>query len=175
MKQKEQHRIVVFITCMTAFLFIVMSGSTVASEVYSWTDKDGVVHFGDRPPEGQESRTIVIPQAKSSGIDDPKPGPESTSPQNSSDTANVRGDEEAPTRSLADQMRDQMALDRKIKRENTEEMDRACAKHRQRLAQIEPSRRVFYTDEKGQTVRMDDQERVGLIEEDKEFIAENCK
>jgi len=40
---------------------------------------------------------------------------------------------------------------------------------------MEPSRRVFYTDESGQTVRMDDEERVSLVKEDKEFIAKNCK
>jgi hypothetical protein len=43
------------------------------------------------------------------------------------------------------------------------------------LEQIEPSRRVFYTDESGETVRLDDERRVGLVEESKAFLAGNCK
>ena len=77
--------------------------------------------------------------------------------------------------SLADQRREQMTTDREKKRETREELERMCAKHRQRLTQMEPARRVFYTDENGQSVRMDDDLRISLIEEDKAFIAENCK
>lgn len=31
-----------------------------AAGVYKWTDKDGIVHFGDRQPVGQQSETIDI-------------------------------------------------------------------------------------------------------------------
>jgi hypothetical protein len=149
---------------MTAFLLGSISGSTVAGEVYSWTDENGVVHFGDRPPAGQDVRTIVIPETATNlngSRAESSPGPP--------------GKEEMAPKSLGDQKRDQMAKDRKEYREKSEENERLCAKHRQRLTRMEPVRRVIYTDEKGETVRMDDVERVKLVKEDKDFIAENCK
>ena len=50
-----------------------------------------------------------------------------------------------------------------------------CAYHRQQLADMEPARRVYYTNEQGQRVRMDDDERVALIEESNSYVAENCQ
>ena len=178
MKQYIQHRIVVFLTCMAAFLLGTVSGSTMAGEIYSWTDENGVVHFGDRSPEGQNVRTIVIPETHSSDISGASATPETASNLNDSQAESnpgTPGNEEIPPKSLADQKRDQMAKDRKENREKSEENKRKCAQHRQRLAHMEPSRRVIYTDEKGQSVRMDDVERISMVNEDKDFIAENCK
>jgi hypothetical protein len=178
MKQNTQHRIVVFLTCMAALLPGVIGGNAVADEIYRWTDENGVVHFGDRPPEGQKTQTIVIPEAQRAGDARPYPSPDDTQPGNDSSAANAPnapGEEEAAPLSLADQRRAQLATDRKDKRETREEMERMCAQHRKRLTQMEPARRVFYTNEDGQSVRMDDELRVNLIEEDKAFIAENCK
>jgi hypothetical protein len=39
---------------------------------------------------------------------------------------------------------------------------------------MEPARRVYYKDENGQEVRMDDNQRMSLIEESRNYIAENC-
>jgi len=63
----------------------------------------------------------------------------------------------------------------KIRKEAEAVTKELCAKHQQRLTQMEPARRVFYTNEKGESVRMDDNQRMELIKEDKEFIAKNCK
>ena len=173
MKHNKQHGIVVFLICMTALLLGVISGNAVANEVFKWTDENGVVHFGDRPPEGQKTQIIDIPQAHTRANpspDDAQPGSDSSA----ADATSLPGEEEAAPLSLADQRREQIATDRQEKREAREETERMCAKHRQRLTQMEPARRVFYTDETGQSVRMDDDVRMGLIAEDKAFIAENC-
>jgi hypothetical protein len=177
MKHNKQLGIVVFLICMTVLLLGVISGNAVANEVFKWTDENGVVHFGDRPPEGQKTQTIDIPQAPRSGNagansspDDAQPGSDSST----ADTTSLPGEEEAAPVSLADQRREQIATNRQEKREAREETEQKCAKHRQRLTQMEPARRVFYTDETGQSVRMDDDVRMGLIAEDKAFIAENC-
>jgi hypothetical protein len=178
MKQKIQHRMVVFLTSMAVLLLSVISGNAVAGEIYSWTDKNGVVHFGDRPPEGQKTQIVVVPQAPRSSNAWANPSPDDAQPGSDSSAADATKlpdeEEEAPM-SLADQRREQLAKDRKEKREAGEEMERMCAKHRRRLTQMEPARRVFYTDEKGQSVRMDDDLRLELIEEDKAYIAENCE
>ena len=178
MKQQQQYKIVVFLTCMMALLVSAMSGSVAAQEVFSWTDENGVMHFSDRPPEGQKTQTIVIPKAQSPRSTGTNPSPDDTRPGSDSSAANAPnapGEKDTAPMSLADQRREQMATDREEKRETREELERMCAKHRQRLTQMEPARRVFYTDENGQSVRMDDDLRISLIEEDKAFIAENCK
>lgn len=49
-------------TCLAAALLLAVSGISGAGNVYRWTDSKGVVHFGDRPPEGARARDIsVIP------------------------------------------------------------------------------------------------------------------
>ena len=178
MKHNKQHGILVFLICMTALLLGVISGNAVANEVFKWTDENGVVHFGDRPPEGQKTQIIDIPQAPRSGNAGANSSPDEAQPGSDSsaaDATSTPGEQDSAPLSLADQRREQIATNREEKREAREETERMCAKHRRRLTQMEPSRRVFYTDEKGQSVRMDDELRISLVEEDKAFIAENCK
>ena len=178
MKQNIQHRIVVFLTCTAAILLSVIGGNTIADEVFKWTDENGVVHFGDRPPEGQKTQTIAIPQSYRPGSSGADPSPDDSQPGNDSNAADapdVAGEQETVPLSLADQKREQIATERRERREAREETEQKCAKHRKRLTQMEPARRVFYTDENGQSVRMDDDVRMDLIEEDKVFIAKNCK
>ena len=67
-----------------------------------------------------------------------------------------------------------MANERKERAEAQAEMEIMCQKHSKRLTQMEPARRVFYTNEQGESVRMDDDLRTKLIEEDKSYISENC-
>jgi hypothetical protein len=178
MKQNIKHRIVVFLTCTAAILLSVIGGNTLADEVFRWTDENGVVHFGDRPPEGQKTQTIVLPQTHRSGSAGTGPSPDDAQPGGDSNAAaapEVSGEQETVPLSLADQRREQIATERKERRETREETERMCAQHQKRLTQMEPARRVFYTDEHGQSVRMDDDVRMDLIEEDKAFIAKNCK
>jgi hypothetical protein len=178
MKHNNQHGIVALLICMTALLLGVISGNAVANEVFKWTDENGVVHFGDRPPEGQNTQIIDIPQAPRSSNALANPSPDDAQPGSDSsaaDATKLPGEEEEAPLSLADQRREQIATNRQEKREAREETEQMCAKHRQRLTQMEPARRVFYTDETGQSVRMDDDVRMDLIAEDKAFIAENCK
>ena len=63
---------------------------------------------------------------------------------------------------------------RKAQQEKNAERQRICLQATDQLAQIEPSRRVFYTDESGETTRLDDEERVRMVEESKNLIAEYC-
>ena len=139
--------------------------SVAATEVFTWTDQDGIVHFSDTPLPNAESQKIEVEGAS----------PSSEAPAASTAASSQPPAGESP-QSAAQQRREQIAEDRQERREAKAEIDQLCAKHRQRLAQMEPGRRrVFYTNEKGESVRMDDDQRMGLIKEDKEFIAKNCE
>ena len=178
MKQPQYSRFVLLLTCTTLLLLSILSANTIANEVYTWTDADGVVHYGDKAPRGQEAQTITIRESSrlNTTVDDSADGdtqPDTVSAAENTDDSDAQ--ESIPEQSIADAKREEIAKSRMERREKKAEMDRTCAKHSERLASIEPNRRVFYEDESGETVRMDDQERVDLIEESKDFIAENCQ
>ena len=83
-------------------------------------------------------------------------------------------EEEMPL-TAAQQRRQEIAERRQAMQERQAETQVMCERHRQRLEQMEPARRVYYRDENGQEVRMDDVQRVSLIEESREYVAENCQ
>ena len=168
---KLGYRTEILIILATGFASAWIS-SAAATEVYTWTDKDGIVHYSDAPLNDGESQKIEVEGAYPPGTTDAYPSSEeSAAPATVSSQA---GDGESP-QSAAQQRREQIAESREERREAKAENDQLCAKHRQRLTQVEPARRVFYTNEKGESVRMDDDRRMELIEEDKEFIAKNCE
>lgn len=160
-------------------ILILIAGLTsmemLAAEVFSWTDKNGVVHYTDTPPDGQVAQTIDIHEPPRPDASDVYPLPVA-SDVSSVDTSEDGVPEQAPEPlTPAQEKRKKMDEQREKYRKEQAEASASCEKHRQRLAQMEPSRRVFYTDEAGETVRMDDEQRVGLVEESREFISKNCK
>jgi len=169
---KLGYRTEILLILATGFAWALIS-SAAATEVYTWTDQDGIVHYSDTPPNEAGSQKIEVEGAYrpgTSGAD-----PTSAEPTAVAATPSQTPDGESP-QSAAQQRREQIAENREERREAQAENDQLCAKHRQRLTQMEPGRRrVFYTNEKGESVRMDDDQRMGLIKEDKEFIAKNCE
>lgn len=151
-------------------LAVMLAGGPLgAAEVYTWTDEDGVKHFSDKPRTDGQSETIEAEEAYRPGTADVYP-----QPAEAAEAAAADATAEAPV-SPAAARREELAREREQRREAKAELDGQCAQHRQRLEQIEPSRRVFHTDESGETVRLDDEERVRLVEESKAFLAKNCQ
>jgi len=170
-----KHRTAIFIT-IVAGLVCASNVAASATEVYTWTDENGVLHFSDSPPDDGDSKKISVEGAYRPGTTGAYPDPAETG--NSAEPAQSTGESDGETedmQSLAQQKRDQLAEQREERREAQEENDRLCGRHSQRLTQMEPARRVFYTNEKGESVRMDDAERVGMVEESKAFLEKNCQ
>lgn len=157
-----------FICTLASTLALASAGIAMATEVHTWTDENGVIHYSDAPRSAGESETIEIEEIYRPGTSEAYPTP---------DQAN--GDE-APAepgeipQSAAQQRREQIARDRQQRRENQEVTDALCARHKDRLERVEPARRVMYANDEGEMVRMDDDERMKLVAESKEFIADNC-
>ena len=169
---KLGYRTEILLILATGFAWVLCS-SAAATEIYTWTDQDGIVHYSDTPLNGGESLKIKIGGSYRSATTGAYPPSEA--PTASAATSSQSPDGESP-QSAAQQRREQIAENREERREAKAEIDHMCEKHRQRLTQMEPGRRrVFYTNEKGESVRMDDDQRMGLISEDKEFIARNCE
>ncbi len=157
---------------MTVFaaVSILAWGSAAATQVHTWTDENGVVHFSDSPHETGKSNTIELDDGhRPAALDTPGKDNETAG-----ESAAETGMEESPV-SAAQQRRDRLAQQRKERREAQAESDALCKRHQQRLEQVEPARRVMYVNEQGETVRLDDSQRVGMIEESRDFIANNCR
>jgi hypothetical protein len=161
----------------TLFILAILAGfcwlnTSYAAEVYTWTDQDGVTHFSDMPPESGNAQQIEVEEAYFPGSSGAYTEDEGAAPDPSGEDDNPMT--ENPQK-LADQKREQLAKDRKARREAQAETAALCEQNRQLLERLEPSRRVFYTNEQGEEVRMDDEQRVGLVAEAKDFVAKNCE
>ena len=146
--------------------------ATAAAEVYTWTDENGTVHYSDAPPESGRAATLQVDEIYRPGSADAYSRPAEAPAAAAEDAA------EAPpetTPSAAQQRREQIAQERAEREQAAAEQERLCALHRQRVEQMEPARRVFYEDEKGETVRMDDDQRMGLVDESREYLARHCR
>jgi hypothetical protein len=139
-----------------------------AAEVYTWTDENGVVHFSDSPRASGPMEALEVEEIYRPGSSDDYARPSDPAAA----TPAAEGETEAV--SAAEQRREDIAKARADRRQAQAETDRMCARHRQRLEQMEPARRVFYTDADGESVRMDDDQRMALIDESKAFLRDNC-
>jgi hypothetical protein len=166
----SRHRFVPLVLLFV--LTAICSGTVAAAEVYAWTDENGVVHYSDTPAASGKSETLQVEEIYRPGSADVYGVPEQAL-----GASPVETDEAAPEAppSVAEARRQQIAKERAERQEAQAEIERLCAQHRQRVEQMEPARRVIYTDDQGESVRMDDDQRLALIEESKDFLAQNCR
>jgi len=138
-------------------------------EMYRWTDENGVVHFTDTRPPGQDVSVIPIPSPEESGIgqsNDPPPAGEG-------EAANQETMEEALA--PAEQRRKEMAERREVILAARAKNEKECEAKRAEVAQLEPNRRVYFTNDEGEVERMNDEVRVDKVAEAKAFIEANCE
>ena len=155
----ETALVIVFISA----LMIGAPDSLAQDQVYRWVDENGIVHFGDLPPENSASESVSIPQ--SAGI----------SAQTPADTALDDAKQTAePQPSLAQQLRDERAEARRKAEEQNKLIAEACVQRRTLVSQLEPSTRVMVKDEDGKVTRLDDNVRIETLNEAKSYIAKNC-
>jgi len=156
-------------TLFSLVLIFCLAVPAVAQEsgrqMYRWTDENGVVHFTDQRPTGQDVTVIDIPDSSSQ--------PASDMPQEEGKA--VRSAESAEQLSPAQQRREEMAKRREEILAAREKNEKACVEMRDELAQIEPNRRVFFTNEDGEVERMDDVVRTDRVAELKAKIATDCQ
>jgi hypothetical protein len=143
---------------MAALVLFGAAGLTcaaVASEVYTWTDEDGVVHFSDMEPVGRDANVQELPDTSPSSGPDPYDTPQAG-------------------KSAAEQRREDIRRKGQESQAQKAMTERNCEAWRAEVARLEPNRRVFFTNEQGETERMDDVARADRVAELKSMIAQNC-
>lgn len=141
-----------------------MTGALAKDEVYRWVDENGVVHFGDQPDAAANAEVIEIKES---------PATSGQAPAAATTGAGSNADGAEP--SYAQRLREERAAKRKEAAEQRKTVDGNCKRSREVVAQLEPSPRVNVTHEDGSVTRMDDDERLRVLNEAKAFIAENCE
>ena len=137
---------------------IIGATGVMAKEMYRWTDENGVVHYSDQKPAGQQ-------EYQTSQVPDSTPVP-------AAEPAAAAPAAEEP--SVAQQRREEIAEKKQEARESQAQRESECAAWQAEVDRLEPNRRVFFTNEDGETERMDDVERVNRVAELKQKIAQNC-
>ena len=145
--------VVVFVLCLSA-----VAASAQTKEMYQYTDENGTVVFTDQKPVNQEVKSQPIPSG---------PAPQGDNPYAA---ANSPGE-----LSAAELRREEIAQKKQQSRETQEQNEAQCAAWQAEVDRLEPHRRVFFTNENGETERMDDVERANRVAELKGKIAANCK
>ena len=110
---KLGYRTEILIILATGFASAWIS-SAAATEVYTWTDQDGIVHYSDTPLSNAASQKIEVEGAyrpETSGAD-----PASTEPTAGAAVSSQTPDGESP-QSAAQQRREQIAENREERRE----------------------------------------------------------
>ena len=137
-------------------LFVTANSQAQDKKMYSWTDENGTVHFSETQPEGQDVREQNIPQGAPAATDNPYQDVDS-----------------GP--SYAQQRRDEIARKSEEAQVNKAVKDMECSSWQAEVDRLEPNRRVFSTNDQGETVRMDDVERTNRVANLKSQIAKNCR
>jgi uncharacterized membrane protein len=166
----RRHRISALLAVMATLCCL--AGQLIAADVYTWRDQDGVIHFSDVPPDQGNSELIDAREAYRPGSSGAYPENEDTGPALPADEADLFTESGAQ---IAQQRREQLAQDRQERREAQAETAALCQQNQELLARLEPARRVMYINDAGEEVRMDDPQRVALIQETRDFVDKNCK
>lgn len=142
-----------------------MPDRIAAATMYKWVDENGTVHYSENPPAGVDAAPVRNKNLTAVPVVTRKP-PEAA-------PESVDGEPEVPEKSIAQQRREERAEARQKARQQRAEIEAQCQAMRQQLSWVEPNPRVIIQDADGTTRRMDDDERVKLVNEAKEFLANN--
>lgn len=143
---------------LTASLFLILSATTQAAQIYKWVDAAGVTHFDAQPPAGQKAQPVQI-----------NTPPPSTPP----------GEDEAPAAapSSPSEQAKQRSADTKARQEaqaQQQQNDDYCDQARENLAQLTNNPRVRMEVD-GEIRKLTETERQQQISTTRQGINEHCQ
>lgn len=148
----------IVLTCAVAALTV--SAGAAANEIYRWVDADGNVHYEDRPKGAASEERIDITYRRTDG-----------------GAVNDRIQARLDRQASRDEAKSVAAAAEKEAADNAaaaEERQKACERSRARLESYLQSRRLYRTDENGERVYLDDEQRTEARRKAEEQVAEFC-
>jgi len=143
-----------------AVMAMTFAGGAVANEIYKWTDAEGNVYYEDRPTgaETEERLDITYQTTNNSAVQKRvQKRVDAQTARQEADSVAAAAQQEAADNAAAD-------ADRQMK----------CDNSRARLESYLQSRRMYRTDENGQRVYLDDEQRQEARQKAEDQISEFC-
>ena len=148
----------IVLSCAIAALTI--SAGATANEIYKWTDDNGNVHYEDRPSgSATEERLQITYRRTDGGV-----------VQQRIKARHDAQSERAEARSAAEEAEQKAAENAEIE----EQRQQACEQARTRLETYLQARRLYRTDDNGERVYLDDDQRTEARQRAEDQIAELC-
>ena len=154
-------KITFLFTAAILLMLLGTSSTTFAGKIYKWTDSDGKVHYGERPPSGQ-GKQMRVPRSSPYGV---APAPKS---DNKSDAANKFLESIAAERKEKKAAADKSAEERKI-------TDKNCSNARKRVAGLKMGGRKYEVTKSGERKYLDDSGIQRRLLEAQKKVDEWCK
>jgi len=132
-KHMRRHLLLILIAALTWQL------PAAAEELYRWVDADGKVHFGDRPPQDAEAKSIA----------------DELKPINFSDAA---GEQDYPDNRRADQIAQEYRNQKRQQQQKQIRHQQLVCKRAQRQLKILKGR-VYFVDAEGNETTVSERER----------------
>ena len=143
-----------------AVMAMTIASGAVANEIYKWTDENGNVHYEDRPSGAATEERLQM-----------------TYNRTSSSAVHQRVQARVDARTAREEAKTVAAASEKEAAENAAiaaERAQKCEKSRARLESYLQARRVYRTDENGERVYLDDDQRQDARKKAEEQISEFC-
>lgn len=143
------------------FLILILLLTPLAghAELYRWTDEQGQVHFGDKPPDDKPADSMDMPTARELGSD------QETRSRQQRIQRQMQVNEERAQQQRAEQ--------RKRKQQRAREMARPCRDARTRLRRM--NGRIVFRKEDGSVEDVTMDELARRKKETRQWIEKNCK
>ncbi len=135
------------------------------SEIYKWVDEEGNVRYSDCPPPPScDAETIQAPQ---------EPNPSDV--RRAQERLNEMLEEQHVSKGEREQEKLEKERQRVIAMAVAVAKKRVCIRARQNLYVLQVQKPVFYLDEKGEYVYLDEKTRQAEILRMEQLITENCE
>jgi hypothetical protein len=154
-------RATIFLTA--AAIVLVANGTAIGSDIYTWTDDDGNVHYQDRPTEAQAEDVVAAMVNIDSRNTDNAAVAAQTQARLDAQAAAAQVESEAPAE-----------MTRQEKAAETEERQQKCQIYRSRLDQYLRSRALYTEDADGERVYQDEVQRQATIDKVQAQINKYC-
>jgi hypothetical protein len=135
-------------------LLVVLSASALGNEIHRWTDADGRVHYGQRPPPGQKADALTLGTPSSVG-------PNQNSGANAGDSAGTQS-EKIRQQEREFQQRHRARQDQAAAVETARERARVAEARAKRAEAIARAERDAYQREQGARAAQTRQSKWGM-------------
>lgn len=155
---------------LIVLLVVIVSNQAMAEKIYKWVDENGQIHYASKKPAGQEVEAIKLKKSYQKAPKKESDVKTEVTDKKQDQTAGSQMTEEEINAEAEAKALAKAALAKADKVNRKLECDMA----KKNLTGLNASIRVMRTNDKGETVRMTDDERVEAMQSAQKSIKQNC-